>query len=306
MKFKLHQKVQTAYTLRTRKDLDSPAVEKAGPFLNIVTDAGIARMGTAVWFNRLCVGTGTTNPTGSITELTTFKASSQSIISETPYVDSENPEPKYFGIKLVYRFAKGAAAGELKELGFGWADNALFNYAQTKDSQGAIITVHVEADEFLEVEADLRVYLNEAITGEFELRDKDGELVSTHTYTGRPFIVEGGVLAKMAALSLAYDGTKNSGVKMTAMEANNGPETDLVSLGVATEVPESATASTKLIRVASAAEDAVGTHTVYCGRVIGLLSDSNGFKIEITPPIPKLDTDKALSTFELQWGRYSG
>lgn len=306
MNFKLQQKVRAAYTLRTRKDLDTPAEHKAGPFLNIVTDAGIARMGTAQWFDRLCVGTGTTNPTGSISELTTFKASSQSIISETPYIDSENPEPKYFGIKLIYRFAKGDAAGEIKELGFGWADNALFNYAQTKDSQGAIITVYVEADEFLEVEADLRVYLNEAISGAFELRDKDGELVSTHTYTGKPFISEGGALNKMGPLTLVYDGTKNSGVKMSAMEDNNSPEIDLVSLGVATEVVESATASTKLIRVASAAEDAVGDHTVYCGRVVGLLSDSNGFKIQIDPPIPKLDTDKALSTFELQWGRYSG
>lgn len=304
MLFKIPNKVGASYKLSTKKSIDGQATLKAGPFCNMVTDAGIKRMGTAQWFDRLCVGTGSTIPTGSITELTAFKASTQAIISETPYIDTENLQPQYYGVKVVYRYAKGAAAGEIKELGFAWADDKLFNYALTKDTAGTPITVHVEPDEFLEVECDLRIHLSPNITGAFELRDKDGELVSTHTYTGRPVITSGGALNKMGAISLEYDGLHSSGVKMSAMTEDNAAETGVVRLGTASEV--SATDFSKMIRISSTSEEAVGDHTVYCGRIVGMLSDINGFKIQITPPIEKLDTDKALSNFEIQWGRYSG
>jgi hypothetical protein len=126
-------------------------------FDNLITDAGLNRMGSGAFGDYCLVGSGSTPPTVSDTALGNY------IATHSTYeltVGAATSAPYYGWERFKYRFAQGAAAGNISEVGIGWSatNQNLFARTLVKDSGGSPTTVTVLANEFLDVFHEIRVY----------------------------------------------------------------------------------------------------------------------------------------------------
>lgn len=122
---------------------------------NLVLDIGLNQIGLGSWLTHCYVGTGSTAPAVSNTTLESQTAVTSTIDSSASGANAEVP---YYGYKrIMFRFAEGAAAGNLSEVGVGWASN-LFARALIVDSLGNPTTVTVLADEVLLVLYEVQLY----------------------------------------------------------------------------------------------------------------------------------------------------
>ena len=136
--------------------------EKVAEFDNIITDQGLNEIGTRAISSATdyChVGTGNTTPAATDTGLVTFVAASntQQSLSETAQTSTS---PYYLSRARTVRFGAGAAAGNLAEVGVGWAASGtvLFSRALILDGGGSPTAITVLSDEYLDVTYELRIY----------------------------------------------------------------------------------------------------------------------------------------------------
>lgn len=134
----------------------------SGFFNNKILTAGRNAMGTqTTWLTNCHLGTGSTAPTTSDTQLEVFVVNSSSVQSNT---DSAQASPPYFGWRRkVFRFAVGAGHGgqNLSEVGIGWGSSGatLVSRALIIDpNTGAPTTVTPLSDELVDVTYEIRYY----------------------------------------------------------------------------------------------------------------------------------------------------
>lgn len=151
-------------------------------FHNLVLDAGLLQMPIDIWVDRCCVGSGNSTPIASQASLDAFVASTTVSLNNQAGWDSTT-DPTYLYERKTWRFAQGAAKGNLSEVGLGWGNNALWNRALIKDTAGNPTTITILADEVLDVVAEIRVYPAKTLSGSFQLKDKLGAVTSTHSYS---------------------------------------------------------------------------------------------------------------------------
>jgi hypothetical protein len=159
-------------------------------FENLILDSGLNRLGNGSVIVGACVGTGTTAPANSQTALANLLRVTTTEQSWTELPGSTTA-PYYAEHQVVYRFAAGAAAGNLSEVGLGWGPNVgantmggLWCRALIKDSQGNPTTITVLSDEVLDIVYTLQLHPPTSdITGTFNL---SGE---AYQYTMRPSFV---------------------------------------------------------------------------------------------------------------------
>lgn len=132
---------------------------KVAEFDNIITNQGLNRIGTnSDWLTNIQVGSGTTPPATTDTGLASFVAGTDTFISTASTIQSS---PPYYATRtLTRRFAAGAAAGNLSEVGIGWSStgSSLFSRALILDGSGNPTTITVLSDEVLDVTYQLRIY----------------------------------------------------------------------------------------------------------------------------------------------------
>jgi hypothetical protein len=127
-------------------------------FPNVITDWGLNRIGNTNWSstisNRCYVGTGNATPSTSDTALAALVATT----GTTTFGDAtaQGSAPYYGAYTKTYRFAQGAAAGNLAEVGVGENGQSLWSRALILDSEGDPTTITVLDDEFLDVTYQLR------------------------------------------------------------------------------------------------------------------------------------------------------
>lgn len=132
-------------------------------FPNIITDIGLNRLGTiensqaiGVFF----VGTGSATPLASDTQMHQYLANSSQ--NQSSLAGNVTSGSVYTWQRRTNRFAQGAAAGNLTEVGTGWtvgnSANALFSRTLIKDGGGNPTTIVVLPSEFLDVTYELRMY----------------------------------------------------------------------------------------------------------------------------------------------------
>lgn len=128
---------------------------------NLITNQGLNRIGTARDYLAACqVGTGSATPAFTDTGLQTFLVGTSTLQSTTI---TTQPTPPYYGaVTRTFRFPAGAAAGNLTEVGVGWATTGavLFSRALIVDGGGVPITLTILAGEVLDVVYQLRTYPN--------------------------------------------------------------------------------------------------------------------------------------------------
>jgi hypothetical protein len=142
-------------------------------FDNMILDSGLNFLAGTLGSNTVgyCqVGTGTTAVSASQTALANQIANTASLqraFGAGTYVAGP---PAYKTDYQTYRFGTGVAAGNLTEVGVGWAPTgSLFSRALIVDGGGAPTTITVLSDETLDVTYTLRCYAPSDVTGSVTL-----------------------------------------------------------------------------------------------------------------------------------------
>jgi hypothetical protein len=133
-------------------------------FDNVITDIGLESMATGGPIQACRVGSGSAAPLATDTQLQSQIASTSSVNSFADGSTSSSPYYRWF--RRTYRFAIGAAAGNITEVGVGWGSSGatLFSRALIKDGNGTPTSITVLSTEVLDVTYELRVYVSEADT----------------------------------------------------------------------------------------------------------------------------------------------
>ena len=134
-------------------------------FDNIITNQGLNELGTRTIkgtssVTYYChVGSGNTAAAATDTGLQTFVASTNTYQSESTTAQV-SASPYYISYAVTHRFGQGAAAGNLQEVGMGWAatGTVLFSRALILDGVGAPTSITVLSDEYLDVTYEFRIY----------------------------------------------------------------------------------------------------------------------------------------------------
>lgn len=296
MQVNMHSQIGARFKLIAHKGDGVPTKETEW-FNNIVLDAGLARMSVGTWISLCCVGTGNTTPVVTQTALARFLASTASTTSTSTELQTTKT-PYYRGVTLTWRFSEGVAAGNISEVGMGWGNTTLWNRALVLDANGNPTTITVLSDEYLDVVAEIREYPTLSTTGSFSLVNKLGATLSTHTYTGSPFMTAPtDSFEKITSSALViYSGIKNDSVTATPT----------ASVGTALNRSDSYPTSTSIQTVYTCALTITnGTHQSFEMNLSGLFG-SVRYKFQISPTITKTSAQIMTYTTTMTWGRYTG
>lgn len=305
MQFAIQNQVCAKFKLITKKKDQSISSETEW-FDNIVLDTGLNRMSVGTWIDRCCVGSGNSTPIASNTALDNIIASTTTKLSVATSSNTTT-SPYYWAVKVTWRFGEGIAAGNLSEVGLGWGGSNLWNRALIRDTNGNPTTITILSDEYLDVISEIRCY-SSSFSGAFNLLDKTGNLKSSHSYIGLPF------MAKQASANfekVEFTGDTNyltDGLIGSPSSFLTGAETNISSNFSVTQYPTPTSARTiATLQLANANN----IHKSFGLSVKGLMCPSApsnnswlGFKVQIDPPITKLNTQIMTYTFEISWGRY--
>jgi hypothetical protein len=271
-------------------------------FPNLVTDVGLNRIGSGAYFSACHVGTDNTAPLVSDTILGGFVAGSSTI--QASNYGAQSTAPYYGWATVTYRFAEGAATGNLSEVGTASARTnggatVLFSRALILDELGDPTTVTVLSDEVLDVSYEIRLYP--------DLVDKTGTITITgsgdHTYVARPASVTSGsswgyVLNRTASFTLFE----------TAISVYNG------AIGAYTSSPSgtgyhNAPVGNSAYVANSLEKQGYVSFGLNAGNLVGGIKSAyyrtslGAFQVEFTPNIPKDATKTLVITFKINWTR---
>lgn len=196
----------------------------------------------------------------------------------------------------------GVAAGNLSEVGMGWGNSNLWNRALIKDINGNPTTITILSDEYLDVVSEIRIYPTPSVSGSFSLLDKNGNLISSHTYTGMPFLAGSPNQNASKVQSLGF--TCYSGNITGVASYPSGTGSSDFGVTVSDTNPTSKSCRTK-VSLALAYQNL--THKTLIFSYTGLLSQelAMGYQIQISPGITKTSSQSMDYTFEISWDRYT-
>lgn len=298
MNFQMKNEVGARFKLVTRKASTEEITRESEWFSNIVLDEGLTQMGVGTWVDLCRIGSGNSTPVATQTQLDSIIASTATIIgSETQGVQLTT-KPYYNWVKRTYRFAQGVAAGNISEVGLGWgAGTALWNRALIKDLNSNPTTITVLSDEYLDVIVEIRFYPLDSFSGSFNLLNKTGQIVSTHTYQGLPYL-DGSAdyLTNVDCFRfIAYSGVMGEAV--TSLPTGE--------LGFIERPPKTTTPNSIRVKPVFPLVKGNGSMKSFYSWFVGM-GPACGYKFEINPPIVKTNQMELTFTVNLTWGRYTG
>ncbi|MEG2263009.1 MAG: hypothetical protein RSC68_01400 [Acinetobacter sp.] len=308
MNFQANVQVGALFKLIVHKGNPEQPSKETPMFHNLVLDAGLDRLSVGSAIDRVCVGSGNSAPIISQTKLDAFVASTTTTQGYEVGIRQVTTEPYYYGGRIIYRFGEGVAAGNLSELGLGWANTNLFNRALIKDANGNPTTITVLADEFLDVVVEIRVYPQRSFTGSFNLLDKLGAVISTHSVDGSCLIGVDGSFQLGGPVSLG-DWGSNALLVYSGNRGDSVIQDPLTYIGSSSGIvktyptPRSCKGVANFgLTVANGIHQSFRVAVQFLGsRYISTL----GYKWQITPPIQKNNKQEIQYSFTLNWDRYT-
>lgn len=301
MDIQIHNGLGARFKLQVKKAETNEITNESAWSENIVLDSGLARMSVGEWFNRCCVGTGNSIPVVGQQALDNFLASSTTRQATASFVETA-VKPYHYGVRFTWRFGVGVAAGNISEVGIGWANNALWDRALVKDANGNPTTITVLSDEYLDVVSEIRVYPKDTITGSFQFLNKLGAVISTHNFTGRPCITQSNVEPVRISLARLWIYSGEMGA------VSNLPAGSVVANIAAPNVAITYPTPTSFKAVCKVVLDAGngGVHRSFLVEMYGpLLYVNPAYKFEIDPPLSKTNLQEITYTITGSWGRYN-
>lgn len=304
MNVQINNSVGARFKLVARKASTEEITRETGWFKNIVLDTGLNQMSVGTWIDRVRVGSGNSTPVASQTQLDSTIASTTSLNGGSGTISKQTTtSPYYVTAKRTYRFLEGVAAGNISEVGCGWGNGLdLWNRALVKDLNGDPTTITVLSDEFLDVIVEVRYYPTQSFSGSFNLLNKTGQVVSSHTYTGLPQFDEYNTVGfnKVAGVrTFFYSGIMN--------DVTTRP---LGQLGIANTVSTYPSPRTLTCTGNFPLNEANGSiKTIY--QMFTTVTTSNAaqasvYKFEIDPPIVKTNQMVMTVVTSVSWDRYEG
>ena len=321
-------KVAGEYTIRVGSSRYKGYRLEIGPFKNLITNIGLERVGTGAPVTEIFVGTGTSTPAVTNTQLQSYLTRIPTTIVSWGNKTFGGAPDYWVQQSATWRAPEGVAAGNLTEVGCGWMEapassppesfaerHRCFSRALIVDSLGNPITVTVQPDEFLDVTYTMRHY---PYIGPDVVQTVNLSGVS-YTFTSRCIRVSNAEHAVAPIYSMIGAGTS---VFYTGTAAGTPPAlapvdaNDLLTQGAlaqvtgntrAAYVPGSLTSSYTVSAGLTVANLAFGIRAVRTSPWSTSVNQSfiqQPFQTVISPPIPK-DNTKVLSYgYSITYGRY--
>lgn len=267
-------------------------------FDNLITDGGLNRLGVGETGTYCLVGSGSTPPTNGDTALSTFITSTSNYDLTTGAASSS---PYYGWERYKYRFAQGAAAGNISEIGIGWAATNANLFARTlvKDSGGNPTTVTILASEYLDVFHEVRIYAPaNDLTSQVTIAGVVHDVIVRPSYVTagdpgrwRPFRTQA-VSIGAYINNYTYSGT--IGAQTVGPSGSTGPLSVSNSTYVANSLKRTAVLSANL----DSSNFGGGIRSLEFGTV-----GMGSWQIQFTPTIAKDNTKTLSLTVEVSWAR---
>jgi len=304
MNVQINNSVGARFKLAARKASTEEITRETEWFKNIVLDTGLNRMSVGTWIDRVRVGSGNSTPVASQTQLDNTIASTTTVLSDSQSVSKQTTtSPYYVAAKRTYRFAEGVAAGNISEVGCGWGNGLdLWNRALVKDLNGDPTTITVLSDEFLDVIVEVRYYPTQSFSGSFNLLNKTGGIVSSHTYTGLPHFGEG-TLPTFDVVT----GARTALFASNMNDVNTFPSSQIGSVATLSTYlsPKTLTCTSSL--PLATANGSIKTVRQNFNTITNTSTTAgSAYKFEIDPPVVKTDQMVLSFTFSISWDRYEG
>jgi hypothetical protein len=203
---------------------------------------------------------------------------------------------------LTYRFAAGVAAGNLSEIGIGWAatGDTLFSRALILDGSGSPTNITVDSDEIFDATYELRLYPPVTdVTGTITLDGNDYDYIIRAANVdgygsafiggswGNPYTTnnQSAYSGAIGAITELPSGTAQVSTSHTGSSTASGEFTGTVTWGIATG------------NFAGGIESVVLIHGI--SGVVLLWA----FQIDFDPAIPKDNTMELSLTYKYNWAR---
>lgn len=285
-------------------------------FDNIITNGGLDRLGSAQGTSTAAtmvvgyvqVGTGSTAPAVTDSALATYLAGTDRYFTSSA---SYGGAPDYYtAVQFSWQFNQGVAAGNLSEIGVGWASSgSLFSRALILDGGGNPTTITVTAIEFLTVNYTLRMYppLTDA-TGTISL---DG---SDYDYIVRACGVNGGNWGSHGVSGYAsYQGSLNAWAYTGDITTVTGATPAGSSSALGSGTPTRAAYSAGTYKLSMTCSASIGVWNL-AGGIRSITFDMSGWlnppgayqmrwQCQFNPKIPKDNTKTLSLTFDVAWAR---
>lgn len=284
----VQNKVQAIFKFEVSKPNSDNIVKESAWFKNIVLDQGLQQLGYTGVIGVCRVGSGSSTPDKAQTALDNQVASTGQVESESNGVNSIGG---YVWVRRKFRFGTGSAAGNLTEVGVGWAatGNTLFNRALIRDTENNPTTVTVLSDEVLDVTVELRAYVS-------LLPTTSSVTISDVRYNLK---IQAVLEAKSSLFQNAYYCDGATGYSGAITGSSNRPSGAIDGFGVTNLGYNPGSLKKRfdiywgLTQGNAAPLKTIVSSTPYCT-----------FQVEIDPPIPKTAETVFKLTQEVSWGRY--
>jgi hypothetical protein len=265
-------------------------------FDNLITDMGLNRLGSGGVCSYCLVGSGSTPPANSDTQLQTLVAATSTTQGGDGGIVTS--PTAYRWARYVFRFGAGAAAGNLSEVGVNWngSTTAIFSRALIKDGSGNPTTITILSNEYLDVTYELRVYppaadvtFQRTISGQTydcTLRAMGIGLTSPQNYlsSGASYTNSGYVNAYSGAIGsiTGFPGGSQGGLNYTqdAYSNNSYAQTCVLTAGLS-----------------------VGNFGAGGIQAIGFQNHLCSFQVGFSPAIPKDGTKILTLNVSVSWAR---
>lgn len=271
-------------------------------FPNLITDNGLELYANQNSLITFCsVGTGNTAPAVTDTSLQTWVAGTQTSAGSSN--GNSGSAPYYGYYRRTYRFAEGAAAGNLAEVGIGPLTNGtnLFSRALLLDGGGSPTTITVAADEILEVTYELRNYVP---TGTTTPSVTDLTTGVNHSLTVRAAAAAGsstwipliGTFTPGTTSAVAYNGSIGATITDSPSGTADSSSSSVVSTYAALSHKRVVTSTWDL-------DD--GNFTITALLLRPTNSAGGSFQVGISPGVAKTSVKKFTVVWEFSWARYT-
>jgi len=283
--------IRDAATGRLRQELE---------FDNLILDSGLNRYGTLGIVGGIAIGTGTTAPAVTDTQLQTLAAWTTTSAASAGLVVGTGPN--YITTQQwAYQFQAGQLNGTYSEVGFGWSSTGMFSRALILTGGGVPTTITVSSTEFLTVYYTLRIVPNTSdVAGSVVIGGVTYSTVRRPAYLGsssywRPLYSNARFVGANGAGTIAYVYDGALGAVTTGPSGNIS---QLYTYSDAAYVNNSLEKSGTITM-----ELAYGNFPG--GSISALLVTSSccAYQYSFSPSIPKDNTRVITITGKLTWGR---
>lgn len=277
------------------------STRQVAEFPNLITDAGLNRMGANSDYLQYCqVGSGSTAPTVLDTGLASYIAGTASTTESTN--GAQASEPYYAWRVKTFSFGTGVAAGNIAEVGVGWAaSGSLFSRALVLDSEGDPTTITVLSDESLYVTYEFRLY--PALTDDTGEVTFTGGLGGTYDWIWRASDVTSGV----GAWDIGASGTSMGAIVPNSVRIYNGTIGAITTAPSGTNVLMTPTAQAYVNNSLERRFDislGLGTANLTGGiRSLRATLGPTSHQVQFDPAIPKTASDTLSLVVAHTWGR---